>query len=459
MHAFNEIKIGRQSLFERHILDENGESLAASRARIPMHVIERDRRKIFLLYDDDMNVISKAYAYLNKEILDSAPNTRAKAAYALRLLYCFLKMSGIQEDGLDDPLVFELRQFLQGLGTVSSPYSLLTRRRNNTVNEYFGVYRDYYSSLGIPCDALFRSRTVSARAYAGGDSGRATPLLRYKNNLPGKDYCRRDVPRYVSPDEFQALYRLAVESGDSTAQIIMHLMYGYGLRIGEVLSLTLEDLVEKKVGGSLAPVLVIRNRLSDRSFQHAKGRGHVLAEAGYASGAYRDSWQEIVLDYNMYDKLVDYVNSTHERAMAKYPDNYASGKADVVSQRDAPETNHYVFLNRYGRVLSGQTWGNSLKRYFAQAGIQRDWEPRRDNLSHRFRHGFAMFHAHFSPNPVSAIKLREWMRHKLLSSTMVYFNLSLEDEARLKDSFQSDLYSMIPELEGGLRVLQPPSQP
>ena len=54
--------------------------------------------------------------------------------------------------------------------------------------------------------------------------------------------------------------------------------------------------------------------------------------------------------------------------MEKYPDNYEKGAADIVSVLDAPESNHYVFLNRYGRVLNDQTWNAHLKNYFSEAG-------------------------------------------------------------------------------------------
>lgn len=451
MHAFNEVRIGNQSAFERHVLDEDGNSLIVTTTRIPMHTVERDRKKVFLIYDDDMRVISNAYAYLNKEILASSPKSRAKAAYALRFLYCFLALSGIRENELDDSHVRELQQFLQGVGTVTSEYALETQRRNNTANGYFAIYRKYYKSLGIDCDALFRFRKASVETWSGVEPVRPVSINRFESNLPGKAYCERTVPKYISPDDFQKLYRIAIDDGNATAKIIMHLMYGYAMRLGEVLGLTTEDIVEKKINGSYAPVLIIRNRRSDRDFQYAKGRKHVLTQAEYKTDAYVDSWQEIVLDYSMYEKLVDYINDTHERAMDKYPDNYAEGSADVVSSYDAPDSNHYVFLNRYGRVLSGQTWGNALKDYFERAEIQRDWDLRKDNLSHRFRHGFAMFHAHFSPHPVDVIRLQKWMRHKWLSSTMVYFNPTIEDEVKMKAAFQDDLYDMIPELKAGLR--------
>ena len=109
-----------------------------------------------------------------------------------------------------------------------------------------------------------------------------------------------------------------------------------------------------------------------------------------------------------------------------------------------------MFLNRYGRVLSDQTWNNKLKKYFQIARIPIDAEIRENNLSHRFRHGFAMFHARFSKKPVSVLELQKMLRHRSVSSTMVYYNPTPEDELRTKAEFLNELYGMMPELKGGL---------
>ena len=138
--------------------------------------------------------------------------------------------------------------------------------------------------------------------------------------------------------------------------------------------------------------------------------------------------------------------------MDKYPENYEQGYADIVSVRDKPETNHYIFLNRYGRILSDQTWNNTLKKYFEVAGIPIDVDVRENNLSHRFRHGFAMVHARFSKHPADALSLQKMLRHKSLSSTMVYYNPTPEDEFKIKMEFQKELYDMIPELKEGLDI-------
>ena len=61
-----------------------------------------------------------------------------------------------------------------------------------------------------------------------------------------------------------------------------------------------------------------------------------------------------------------------------------------------------------------------------------------------------MFHARFSEHPVDVLTLQKLLRHKSISSTMIYYNPTIEDEFNIKTEFQNELYSMIPELKGDI---------
>ena len=152
--------------------------------------------------------------------------------------------------------------------------------------------------------------------------------------------------------------------------------------------------------------------------------------------------------------IFDYISDVHSVVMEKHPDRYEKGVADIVSWRDAPEYNHYIFLSDAGTVLSGQTWGNYLKKYFVEAGIDLDLGYRENNLSHRFRHGFAMLHAHYRKEPVNALQLKLMMRHKSLSSTMKYFNPTQEEEFKIKEEFVNELETLIPSLKEGVELFE-----
>ena len=448
MIVYSENKIGNQSIFIKSIIDDHGNTTSERKVSMPLYQIEKDGYINFIQYDDNMKPIISVYNYLNFKLRESPLTSRSKAAFALRLLYCFLSLSGYKVDKIDEKAFRELLFFLRGINTNPKQYSMKTQRSNNTVNGYLSVYRSYFSYAGVSCDAIFKSHTVQTEHVFEG-SPSSSERKKYDNNLKAPDYNSDTVPKYIGPEDFKKIFKAIVDANDKQSRLIVHLMYGYGLRLGEVLGLTTEDICEIRDNGKLVPVLKLRNRMTDEKYQFAKGLPHVIESRQYSSKDYQAATQKIIITYALYEELIDLIEENHAALIEKYPENYEEGIADIVSVRDKPDTNHYVFLNRYGRVLSDQTWNNILKRYFKIAGIPIDVDVRDNNLSHRFRHGFAMFHARFSKHPVDALALQKMMRHKNITSTMVYYNPTPEDELKIKMEFQKELYDMIPELKGG----------
>jgi integrase/recombinase XerD len=448
--VYSEKKDGQRSTFTKTILNESHEIQTLREVSLPLYRIEHTGYVYFILYDDEMVPIAPVYQYLNFNLRGSPITSRSKAAVALRLLYCFLSLSGCKDTEISELTFKELLFFLRGINTNPEQYSMKTQRSNNTVNGYLSVYRSYFDFAGITCDALYRSRVIADRGFS--DDTPTIERTKYESNLRISGLHRNTVTKYISPDDFRRIYRAMAEAKDKQAMIIAHLMYGYGLRLGEVLGVTTEDIREYKVDGRLAPVIVIRNRMSDAKFQFAKGLPHVLSHKEYRTKDYNAASQRIILTYRFYEELINFIEEQHGEIIEKYPENYAMGIADIASTINKPETNHYVFLNRYGRILSDQTWNNSLRKYFKIAGIPIDIECRENNLSHRFRHGFAMFHARFSEHRVGALELQKLMRHRSITSTMVYYNPTPEDEFNIKMEYQQELYDMIPELKEGLRI-------
>jgi integrase/recombinase XerD len=451
MIVYSEEKRGQQSVFIKSVIDTEGNVTSMRKVSIPLYQIEHDGFLYFVLYDDYMKPIPAVYQYLNFRLQESPLTSRSKAAFALRLLYCFLSLSGYKVNNIDEKALRELLFFLRGINTNPEQFSMKTQRSNNTVNGYLSVYRSFFSFAGIHCDAIFKSHTVlSEHVFEGTPS--SPERKKYDNNLKAPDYSSDTVPKYIGPDDFKKIFKAIIDAGDKQSRLIVHLMYGYGLRLGEVLGLTTEDIREVRDNGKLVPVLMLRNRMTDAKYQFAKGLPHVIDPRQYTSRDYRAATQRIIITYALYEELIDLIEENHSFLMEKYPENYDAGVADIVSPKDKPETNHYVFLNRYGRVLSDQTWNNTLKKYFEIAGIPVDVDVRDNNLSHRFRHGFAMFHARFSKHPADTLSLQKMMRHKSISSTMVYYNPTPEDEYKIKMEFQKELYDMIPELKEGLNI-------
>lgn len=447
MYAYNEVKIGKHSVFERVLIGDDGAVVLRSQVDIPLLQVDKDGFTYLLLYDEDMRLIESAYTYLNHLIAGSPINTRLKKATALRFLYCFLSLSNTAVDKIGEAELSEYEMFLRGIGGCAD-LRLQTQRTSDTINGHLSAVRDYFAKCGIECPALFRTQQARGAGLAP-EQGRRD---RYASSVRAVPYCDGEVPKYISPEEFGDLYSLAVTRGDKTAQVLMHLMYAFGLRIGECLGLTMEDIAETRVDGRLTPVLTLRNRLSDERFQHAKGLMHVRDPRQYATDDYRSSSWVVPISYSAYELVLDYIEESHAHAMSRYPEGYAAGAADTVTE-DGPDENHYVFINRYGRPLSAQTWGNALKSYFREAGIPVDYEARRNNLSHRFRHGYAMLHVWYRDPPIGILELQKRMRHRSISSTMVYFNPTIGDQIAAKGAFQESIHDLIPELKGGIGEL------
>ena len=453
MIYYTETKIGRKSIYKKVIADDSGNVLSEREVEIPLYRIDRNGQPFYLLYDDEMNVLSEPSSYLNFELRGSL-NTKNRCANALRLLYVFLSLANYDVRHLGQEQLNELIRFLQGLNSNPEAFRTETTRSNDTVNGYLSVYRSFFRKKHIRSEALFDAKITREEMTFDDDFKGAVERIRYTNNLRTSDPNAHTVPKYISPDEFERLYRLAIAKKDIRAMIIMRLMYCYGLRLGEVLGLTIEDLQETHRDNQLVPTIILRNRISDKDYQYAKNLGHVDKPETYRSKEYTKSKAVVVIDYSLYEMIFDYISDVHSVVMEKHPDRYEKGVADIVSWRDAPEYNHYIFLSDSGTVLSGQTWGNYLKKYFVEAGIDLDLGYRENNLSHRFRHGFAMLHAHYRKEPVNALQLKLMMRHKSLSSTMKYFNPTQEEEFKIKEEFVSELETLIPSLKEGVELFE-----
>lgn len=453
--VYTEEKTGRRSVFAKIIVDGYGEETFVRKVTMPLVIQEKDGFTFMILYDDRMVPVRPFFEYVNFSLQDSPLTTRRSAAFALRLLYCFLSLSNYDIYKLGEKEINELVYFLRGINSNPEIYASQTLRSAGTVNGYLSCYRMFFADRHIGCNALFRAHYVSTADIDSGGFEVKAKRKRYDNNVKRVTVNQNTVPRYISPEQFKALYSIALKNKDIVTAVLMHLMYGYGLRPGEALGLTIEDLQEVEREKGMIPIVILRNRMTDEIYQYAKGLPHVLDREQYRSNDFRKAKWKVQITYDMYEQLVNYVQEYHPAMMEKYPRGYQAGYADKIDDYNPEmETNHYVFLNRYGRPLSLQTLNNHLKTYFEELHIPTDVDVRENNLAHRFRHGFAMFQARFRENPVTALELRKMMRHARLSSTMIYYNPTPEDELEMRTEAQKELYEMIPELKKGTTYLE-----
>lgn len=222
-----------------------------------------------MLYNDHMKVIPEVYEYLNFDLQERPLTSRSKSAFALRLLYCFLSLSGYDVTDINEQVLSELVFFLRGIQNNPSVFESRTLRSSATVNSYLSVYRAFFSKRHIKCTALFSSFNVSVSRTVEQSFSSAAEKKHYKSNLKTSSVEEGLAPRYISPDDFRKIYSLVIQEKDQSAKLLLHLMYGYGLRLGECLGLTMEDITETHENGKLVPVLYIRNRMSDAKYQYS----------------------------------------------------------------------------------------------------------------------------------------------------------------------------------------------
>ena len=117
--------------------------------------------------------------------------------------------------------------------------------------------------------------------------------------------------------------------------------------------------------------------------------------------------------FNVTDKVIDNII------------NFA--KADSV---EGNNNNQYIFLNKNGYPLSSSGWNKQLKEIFIANNLSIDKEVKKNNLSHRFRHGYAMYLIDEEKRSIEYVK--DKMRHSSINSTLVYYNP--REEEKLKNT-------------------------
>lgn len=445
-------KDGRRHRYVRTDTNEKGKVVLKRTCELEVvQTTTRDNRVVFSLLDENGNTNILFHKYINERMVEDrrSVNSRRKSAQVLCKFLSFTNLMGYSEYALGLDELYELRSFLQGSGRTESS--------NETVNAYLGIIRNFFRASKIPCEPLFSQHIMSQSEYKESDFRVDNTIYQYDLNLPMNPHKEERVPKYISMDQYIKLQKLAQAARNWVAVILMHLMFRYGMRLGECLGLTEEDLVVMRIKGTDVPTLIVRNRLSDRPWQHAKRKIIPRKESDYEGISYQDQWRND--DYAHYgltesgefvDAFQKFIRTTREDAERNFPENYRTCEADIVCPEDFTEKglekNHYIFVNRLGKRLSAQLWGLMLKDLFTKAEIKLDVGRKDKNLSHRFRHGFAMMHARFMDPPVPPQELQKMMHHRNLSSTMIYYNPTPEDEYEYKTAMQNKFYDTNPEL-------------
>ncbi len=450
MITIEEQKVGNETIYIKTCSSDDKEPVV-TRISSKAVSVTKNNRVYYLIYDSKMKVRSSAFEFVNNALSDKSENTRIKANEALKFLFCFEDIIGKSVSEFKQTDITALKYFLHGYSPEGSELniSLLTIRSNDTVNGYLSVYRNYLRFLEIEKHALFEV-SGTARITRAVDSEVAVVRNSYRTN-DRKPIKQVEVPRYISVDEFTSILTLVREKYTLREECVIRLMFQCGLRIGEVLGLTADDLVMEKLdNGEYAPLAYLRNRVTDNKDQNAKTCMKVSSIKQYKTEDYQTlncGYQYVVVPQDLFDLINEYIEDVHTSAREKSHDRYyAKTIADRVRDSEEYEDdNYYIFINSIGTPISASSWNDTLRGIFAEVGIPVDRDCRKSNLNHRFRHGFAMYNVMYLN--VKEVELARLLRHSSLASVYCYYRPTTSDQIKLKTDFANSLYEVIPNLK------------
>jgi integrase/recombinase XerD len=178
----------------------------------------------------------------------------------------------------------------------------------------------------------------------------------------------RVLPKFLSEEDVSKLLQTAYKSGTNEGQrdaVIMELLYATGLRVGELVSVNLQDV-----------------DLSE-AYIRCMGKG---------------SKERIVY--------------LHSKAMEELRRYLRESRVALLGHR---RTEPALFVNHRGERLTRQWVWTILKTYAQKAGIDQNITP------HTLRHSFA---THLLQNGASLRHVQELLGHSSISTTQVYTHLT-----------------------------------
>ncbi|GAE92735.1 hypothetical protein JCM21714_1749 [Gracilibacillus boraciitolerans JCM 21714] len=440
MGVIKDIQTSLGTVYERY--DRNNELIQTFGSIGFIKESTGQKKMYFIITDLSGNLIDDANVYLNEKIGDDKYKKRETAFSALKVFFSFLKLVHIDNPkNITNGDIRDLRLFLEGGQKEGSIWSidLQIRRDNQTFNNYLNVYRNFLEKMyGITDSSLFETTTVGTTVGKGFFAHNQKNVQeRYTANK--KVSQQQSVPKYIKPYEYEKIMEVVEESYGLREKVIIDLMYNYGLRIGEVLGLTFEDIEPSYQSGYYN--LIIRDRMSDKPTQRAKGGVMTPTSTddynnrSYSTEGNHLGYQAILIDEEMADFIEEFIDESRDdivlsKSIKKRENLKNKAIADRVGTTPLLNNeNQYIFLNhQHYTPLTQAGWSYILREIFKRAGIPIDKRTKSTNLSHRFRHAFAMKKV---KQGVQIVELQEALRHAISESCKAYYNPDDEDKADL----------------------------
>ncbi|OLN21370.1 hypothetical protein BTO30_15340 [Domibacillus antri] len=393
----------------------------------------------FIITDLNGKLIDDANIYLNEKIGDKKYKKRESAFSALKIFFSFLKLVHIDNpQNITNSDIRNLQLFLEGGKKEGEIWNvdLQIRRYNQTYNTYLNVYRDFLDKMyGMTNSPLFET-TKTGITVGNGFFAHAQKESKERYKANKKVGEQKSVPKYIKPYQYEKIMAVVEDSYGLREKVIIDLMYNYGLRIGEVLGLTFEDIEPSYKDGYYN--LIIRDRLTDKPTQRGKGVMTPTSVDDYENNNYTNEgnhlgYQAVLIEEEMAEFLQEYIDESRDdillsRSPIKRENLKNKARADRVGTIPLLNNeNQYIFLNhQHYTPLTQAGWGYVLRGIFKKAGIHVDKGTKSTNLSHRFRHAYAMKH-----KGKGILELQRLLRHSNPYSCEVYYNPDDEDQVEL----------------------------
>lgn len=390
-------------------------------------------RTVFVFYDSEHRILYAPSVFLETEMRWDSDNTRLQAVSALKLLMSFSAIIGTYPQDFD---VADARAFLQfARGTLGDgfdySFELQSKRSEATVAAYLTVARRYVAFLGADKSPFFL-RKARRRPLEGKPDERDYVIA-------ARTVDSGEAPFYVSTEEYERILATIEADWGIEEECIVRLMYEHGLRVGEVLGLTAEDMKMKVCEGAPSYSVTLRNRASDGTDQRAKTLMKISTPEQYGTAEYRKrnvGFQEVFITETLYHNIIEYLEDSQQLFAGQ--SSFSNCRADSVEDTDE---NRYVFANAKGRRLTASLWGRRLRAIFAASGVHVDEGVRKTNLNHRLRHGYAMFLIRDAG--LSSLEVKVLMRHRSLRSTEVYSRPTEKDVHDLQDLVMARMHAAL----------------
>lgn len=444
--------------FERFLVDTNGEKTLLGMINISGVNIVVNNRSYMYLYTSKREIISDVFVFLNFYIRNKSDNTKILYLNALKMFFSFVEMFSIDYRNIKTIEIKRLKDFLYGKSIVGENISFiaLSKRGPDTINNYLSVYRAFYDYLGIK-NSPFHSKIINMVKGDKGLKGHAQKreTFSYKENEKSQRN-KRKVPMYISIDEFNKILLHIRKSYSIREEIIIRLMFECGMRIGEVLGLTLEDIetspfdIEYKEAYDLGSI-IIQNRTSDQRYQLAKSCYNPRSADEYHTSIYDENgagFQRVYPTIALLRLIEQYIEEAHGVMSTRNRQNYLKfAKADKVSKGDnlSSNDNYYLFLNKNGSNLSSSGWNKIIRQIFLDCGLRIDNSKKKHNLNHRFRHGYAMFlKKHLK---LTDLDIMFSLRHSSPDTVKIYTKPDDNDIYKANKEATESMYTLVPALQ------------